>query len=68
MRIVIGEVSEKDGTYKMLRAVHMDMPEDATIAEAEDALKQALAQLLEWRKKMATVGELNYLPPSTIPV
>lgn len=55
MRIVIGEVFEQDGTYKMLRAVHIEIPSDCLELKPKDFAKQFLvgpaSQLIAWRKE-----------------
>jgi hypothetical protein len=57
MRIVIGEVSEKDGQYTMLRAIHMDLS-DADFDLDPDVfieryLRLPMAQLLGWHDEEA---------------
>lgn len=58
MRIVIGEVSETDGTYKMQRAIHVDIS-DADLdtmepnAFIEAYLRPAMAQLVAWHDEVA---------------
>jgi hypothetical protein len=67
MRIVIGEVSEKEGVYKMRRGIHLDIEDDATLPDVWEALKGAAKQLLTWREEASTVGEITWQPPSTTP-
>lgn len=57
MRIVIGEVSEKDGEYKMLRAVHMELSDADLELDPNDFiekyLRPAMAQLVGWHDEQA---------------
>ena len=52
MRIVIGEVSEKDGEYKMQRAIHLNVSDADLELEPDEFiekfLRPAMAQLVEW--------------------
>ena len=52
MRIVIGEVSEKDGEYKMRRAIHMELSDGDLELDPDEFINQflrpALAQLIGW--------------------
>ena len=52
MRIVLGEVSETDGEYKMLRAVHMTLSDEDFEQEPEAFIDKflypAVQQLVSW--------------------
>jgi hypothetical protein len=57
MRIVIGEVSENEGAYKMQRAIHVEIS-DADFEMESDAfveqyLRPAMAQLVAWHDEEA---------------
>jgi hypothetical protein len=57
MRIVIGEVTEQDGTYKMLRAMHLEVTDADFEMEPDDFIDQCLRpmlkQLVEWHDEEA---------------
>lgn len=57
MRIVIGEVAETDGEYKMRRAIHMELSDADLELEPnefiERFLRPAMAQLIGWHDEEA---------------
>lgn len=57
MRIVIGEVEEKDGNYTMKRAIHMEVSDADMELEPDEFieryLRPAMAQLVGWHDEEA---------------
>ena len=57
MRIVIGEVEESDGNYKMKRAMHMELTDADFEMEPNDFIEKylrgAMAQLVAWHDEKA---------------
>jgi hypothetical protein len=57
MRIVIGEVEETDGNYKMARAIHMELSDADFELEPDDFIERfirpAIAQLVAWHDEEA---------------
>lgn len=65
MNIVIGEVRETDGTFKMTKAVHLsDLPVDISPEDLAELLADAAVQLIAWRKEEAS--KIKDLIDSTI--
>jgi len=57
MRIVIGQVSESDGEYKMQRAIHVELSDADFELEPNDFIERYLrpmmAQLVAWHDEEA---------------